>query len=193
LLVILAVLVGVAAYLWWMNAQGKSIFSPKTADVQPVAVEEPAPVADASASSNIGGGFDENDICYVDPNLDGKQEKVQDFVQWVNESFTDVADGDGNYAWLFDYFIDRAAMTADLCHTGGDQNALQPGVLLEQRCVKLSYAGRDRDLPEFSAICEGMRTDPCHMRGDRNVFQPEAATECIFADLGDTVREDHVS
>jgi len=117
LLVILAVLVGVAAYLWWMNAQGKSIFSPKTADVQPVAVEEPAPVADASASSNIGGGFDENDICYVDPNLDGKQEKVQDFVQWVNESFTDVADGDGNYAWLFDYFIDRAAMTADLCHT----------------------------------------------------------------------------
>jgi len=115
---ILIVLLAVAGYLWWMNSQGKSIFAPRTSQnkvVEPSATPTPASVSDASASSNLGSSFDETDICYVNPNQDGQQTKVTEFITWLQQSFSPIPDTDGNYAWLFDYFIDRANMTAGLC------------------------------------------------------------------------------
>lgn len=136
--VILVILVVIAGYLWWMNLNGKSIFAPKTSE--PVVVESspsPASVSEASDSSLLVEetmAIDKDDICYVDPNLDGDQEEVEDFLQWQSEKFEDVEDTEGEYKWLFDYYIDRALMAPEICHS-------------HQQYCHLNFAAK----PEFAA------------------------------------------
>ena len=122
LAVVLVILVVVAGVLWWMNANGKSLFGGQVATVvtpEPVVapITTPEPVADASPGGSREElvAIDVDDLCYVNPDSLGQQKDVEEFVTWVNNYFTDDLENSEYYQNLFNYYMERAIMAPPLC------------------------------------------------------------------------------